>query len=61
MMKTKTITRRQSKYRVSLRELRVGLPDGLRRVFDNKGIPSEGTGKYSIPNERVRISQRKEV
>lgn len=59
-MKTKVLVRRQSKFLVPLGELRRSLPDGLRKVFDEKGIPVEGTGKYSILNERVRISQRKE-
>ena len=59
-MNQKQLARRQARWQVGLRELYQSLPDGLRRVFDTKGIPSEGTGKYSIPNERVRISKGKE-
>lgn len=54
-MNKKQLARRTAFQQVSLKELPTTLPEGLRRVFDKKGIPDKGIGRYSIQNEIVRL------
>lgn len=60
-MKERKFQEAIGRHLVDSAELLDRLPQGVAKVVLRRGVPEEGTGRYSVPNEFARIASEQHI